>query len=98
MYCIKHSITCSYFCVEDVDREPSARDPEDGRVVKEAGEALGVESSTGHQNLQVRSEPGDVFNQPEQDVRVKRSLVGFVYDDHTGGRGADSVGRHTHNV
>lgn len=79
-------ITSSYFSVEDIDREPPARDPEDRRFVEEAGEALGVQSGAGHQHLQVRSEPGDVLNETKQDVCVERSLVGFIYDDHTGGR------------
>ncbi len=85
------SAMCSYFSVEDIDGEPPARDPEDGRVIKEAGEAFGVQSGAGHQHFQVRSEPGDVLNQTKQDVCVERSLVGLIYDDHTGGRGRQRV-------
>lgn len=79
---------CSYFSVEDINRESPARDPEDGCVVKETGEALSVQSGAGHQHLQVWSEPGDVLNQTEQDVCVERSLVGLIDDDHTKGTGS----------
>lgn len=60
--CVLCCITSSYFSVEDVDREPPAWDPKDGSIVEEPGEAFGVQSGTGHQHLQVCSEPGDVFN------------------------------------
>lgn len=73
----------SYFGVEDVHGEPPARDPEDGRVVEEAGEAFGVQSGAGHQHLQVCSEPGDVFDETEEDVRVEGPLMGLIDDDHT---------------
>lgn len=74
---------CTHFSVEDVHGESPARDPENGRVVKEGGEARRVQGGTGHQHLQVGSEPGDVFDQAKQDVRVKSSLVSLVDKDHT---------------
>lgn len=80
--CALPCVTPPYFCVEDINREPPARDPKDGRVVKETGEALGVQSGAGHQHLQVCSEPGNVFDETKEDVRVERSLVGLIYDDH----------------
>lgn len=74
----------AYFGVEDINGEPPARDPEDGRLVEETGEALGVQGGAGHQHLQVCPEPGDVFDETKEDVGVERSLVRLVYDDHTG--------------
>lgn len=74
---------CSYFCVKDINRESPAWDPEHRRIIKEAREAFRVQSGAGDQNLQVWSEPGDVLNQTKQDVRVERSLMGLIYDDHT---------------
>lgn len=84
----------SYFSVEDIDRKPPAWDPEDGGVIEETREVLRVQSSAGHQHLQVWSEPGDVFDETKQDVCVEGSLVGFVYDDHTGGRKGTHVSTH----
>lgn len=84
----------SYFSVEDIDRKPPAWDPEDGGVVEETGEVLRVQSSAGHQHLQVWSEPGDVFDETKQDVCVEGSLVGLVYDDHTGGGKGTHVSTH----
>lgn len=77
------ALKSSYFGVEDVNGEPPARDPKDGRIVEEMREALGVQSSAGHQHLQVCSEPGDVFDEAKEDVGVERPLVGLIDDDHT---------------
>lgn len=83
---ISYSNQSSNLSIEDIYREPPARDPEDRSVIEKAREALSVQSGAGHQHLQVRSEPGNVLNQTKQDVCVERSLVGLVYDDHTAGR------------
>lgn len=83
----------SYFSIVDINGEPPARDPEDRCVIEEAREALGVQSGAGHQHLQVRSEPGNVFNQAKQDVCVECSLMSLIYDDHTGGGERKSVGK-----
>lgn len=50
---------------------------------------LSVQSRTGHQHFQVWSEPADVFDETKEDVGVQGSLVGLVYDEHTGRREAD---------
>lgn len=47
---------------------------------------LGVQSRAGHQHFEVRSEPGNVFDETKEDVGVQGSLVGLIYDEHTGRR------------
>ncbi len=55
-------ITVHYLCVVDIHRKPTTWNPKDRCIVKEGGEALCVQSGTGHQNLQIRAETGDVFD------------------------------------
>lgn len=47
---------------------------------------LGVQSRTGYQDFQVRSKPSNVFDEAKEDVGVEGSLVGLIYDEHTGRR------------
>lgn len=77
------ALKSSYFCVEDVNGEPPARDPKNGCIVEEMREAFSVQSGAGNQHLQISSEPGDVFNETKEDVGVERPLVGLIDDDHT---------------
>lgn len=76
----------SHLGVENIHREPPAGNPENRGVIEEAGKAFRVQSGARHQNLQVGSESGNVFNKAKQDVCVQCSLVGFIYEDHAAGR------------
>ena len=62
-----------------MDGKSPARNSEDGRVVEKLGKLFRVEGGTGDEQLEVRPEPGDVLDQPEQDIRVQGPLVGLKY-------------------
>ena len=83
-----------YLGVVDVHRETSSRDPEDGRIIEEAGETLCVQCSTGHQHLQVATETGDVFYETKQDICVEGALMGFINNDHARWNREDEEGEH----
>lgn len=81
LHCASHS----NLGVVDVDGEAAARNAENGGIIKESREALGVQCGTGNQHLERRAEPGNVLDETEEDVSVEGALVSLVNDDHTAG-------------
>ena len=78
----KHPAGMAYlggFGVQNVHGVPAPGDPENRGVVKVLTELLGIQGGAGNQQLQVGSEPGDVFHQAKQDVSVQRTLVSLIH-------------------
>uniref|UniRef100_A0A8R7K0H9 Uncharacterized protein n=1 Tax=Triticum urartu TaxID=4572 RepID=A0A8R7K0H9_TRIUA len=68
--------------VVDVHLVPPPGDLEDGGLVEEVAEPLGVERRAGDEQLHVRPEARDVLYQAEEDVGGERALVRLVHDHH----------------
>lgn len=64
------SAVTHYLCVVDVHREPASWNPKHWRIIKEAGETLCVQGRAGHQDLQVGTEAGNIFDQTKENVCV----------------------------
>ena len=69
--------------VVDVNRVPPARNSEDGSVVKELAEVLGIQGCRRDEQLEVWPEPGQILDQPEQDICVECPLMRLIDHHHT---------------
>ena len=69
--------------VVDVNWIAPARDSEDGGMIKELAEVLGVQCGGGDEQLEVWSEAGQILDKAKQDVCMKRALMSFINHHHT---------------
>jgi hypothetical protein len=58
-----------------MDGKAAARYPEDWGAVEEFRKLLSIQGGAGDEELEIRPKPGNVLDQPEEDVRVQRPLV-----------------------
>mmetsp|Transcript_17991 Transcript_17991/g.51087 ORF Transcript_17991/g.51087 Transcript_17991/m.51087 type:complete len:367 (+) Transcript_17991:709-1809(+) len=71
-------VTLRFLRVQDFYRECPSRNRENGALEEVAGELFSVQGGGRHDDLQIGPSSAQVLQQPEQDVSVNRTLVGFV--------------------